>query len=205
MNLELKKFLTTFFIYNEKSKNNERLFNRPYKWQGIKEDIKLINSLGPNLVLDLGCGDNRYKSLVDNLIGVDIAEKPEVDIVSDFTNLEFEDNSVDAIIAYGSINFGDEDLITQQLQEAKRVLKDKGIICFRGSTTTRDFMYCWTEERCKYFTEKFNFKLVKKPKTVYRLNGNGNIKTDWKDGRAINYKGLDNSRELSRLSWTWLK
>ena len=128
MNTNLKNFLTGFFIYNEKSRNRIR----PYKWERIKEDLELINSLNPNLVLDLGCGDNRYKPLVKNLIGIDIAYDPRADIISDITTLDFEDNSVDAIIAYGSINFGDEELIIKQLTEAKRVLKDKGIICIRA-------------------------------------------------------------------------
>ena len=99
------------------AKNRQR--QRPYKWERIKEDLELINSLNPNLVLDLGCGDNRYKSLVKNLIGIDIAYDPNADIVGDFTTLDFEDNSVDAIIAYGSINFGDEELIIKQLQKLK--------------------------------------------------------------------------------------
>ena len=204
MNLELKKFLKTFFAYNKDSPHNERLLNRPFKWQGVKEDLDLINSLDPTLVLDLGCGDNRYKGLVNNLIGIDIADKPLVDIVSNFTNLEFENNSVDAIIAYGSINFGEEELIAEQLQEAKRVLKDKGIICFRGYSSTDPFYYYWTEERCNYFTEKFNFKLIKDPKIIYRLDSKGNIKTDWRDRRSekLHNKG---TRDITRLHWIWQK
>lgn len=200
----LKNYLTDFFVYNKNTKNRQR--QRPYKWERIKEDLELINSLNPNLVLDLGCGDNRYKSLVKNLIGIDIAYDPNADIIGDITTLDFEDNSVDAIIAYGSINFGDEELIIKQLTEAKRVLKDKGIICIRAYSNSDNFYYKWTEDKCQYFTEKFNFSFIEKPKTVRRLNGKGKINETWQDIRSVRFnKDSKKIREITRLHWIWQK
>ena len=206
MNLELEKFLKTFFAYNKDSPHNERLLNRPFKWQGVKEDLDLINSLDPILVLDLGCGDNRYKGLVNNLIGIDIADKPHVDIVSDFTNLNFDDESVDAIIAYGSINFGDEDLIDQQIKESFRVLKHKGVFCIRAYASDAQFYFNWTEDLCKHYTKKYNFKLYKEPTTVYRLNQKGQVNKKWRDRRSARFhKNEEKKRELTRLHWVWQK
>ena len=206
MKKDLKEYLTSFFVYTPDSLHNERLLNRPYKWQGIKEDINLINSLDPTLVLDLGCGDNRYKNLVKNLTGIDIAPRPNVDIVGDFTKLNFENNTVDAIIAYGSINFGDTDLITQQLTEAKRVLKENGIICFRALSTNDKFCYNWTEERINYFSKLLEFKMHKEPTTIYRINQKGEINENWKDRRSVRYyKNESKKRKLTRLHWIWKK
>ena len=213
----LKNYLTDFFVYNKNTKNRQR--QRPYKWERIKEDLELINSLNPNLVLDLGCGDNRYKPLVKNLIGIDIAYDPNADIIGDITALDFEDNSVDAIIAYGSINFGDEELIVKQLTETKRVLKDKGIICISAYSKPKlefnavlcrsfsdNFYYKWTEDKCQYFTEKFNFSFIEKPKTVRRLNGKGKINETWQDIRSVRFnKDSEKIREITRLHWIWQK
>ena len=202
MDINLKDYLTTFFVWNKESKNRVRL----YKWQRIKEDLELINSLNPIMVLDLGCGDNRYQSSVNNLIGIDIVYSPNVDIVGDFTNLDekFEDNSVDAIIAYGSINFGNEELIEKQLLETKRVLKKDGIICFRAcSTSDSAFYYNWTKEKCYQFTEKLNFSFVQEPSTIYRLKRTGEINTNWGDIRSQRFDNNSSIRENTRLHWIW--
>ncbi len=202
----LNEYLQTFFAYNKDSRHNERKYNRPFKWEQIKEDLNLINSLDPNLVLDLGCGDNRYKPIVKNLIGIDVVDKPNVDIVSDFTSLDYSNQSVDAIIAYGSINFGDDSLITKQLLECYRVLKKQGIICFRAYSSEESHYYNWTENNCNFYTEKFNFKLLKPITTVYRLNQKGLVNKKWRDNR---YEKLHNDeskrRALTRLHWVWQK
>ncbi len=206
MTPELKEYLNTFFRYRPEGNGNLRKLNRPFKWQNVKKDLDLINSLNPTLVLDIGCGDNRYKSLVNNLIGIDIVYKPLVDIVGDFTNLDFEDNSVDAIIAYGSINFGDEELIVKQLQEVYRVLRKDGIICFRGYHGERQFTYNWTEKKCYKFTKQFNFKLLEKPQIIFRLNNKGELNEKWEDRRfQRNQNNPTVSRPLTRLWWIWQK
>ena len=61
MNKELKDYLTDFFSYNQDKlewKRKKDSHNRLFKWGNIKEDLNLINSLNPSVVLDLGCGDN---------------------------------------------------------------------------------------------------------------------------------------------------
>mgnify|MGYP001169604712 FL=1 len=210
MNKELKDYLTDFFSYNQDKlewKRKKDSHNRLFKWGNIKEDLNLINSLNPSVVLDLGCGDNRYKPVVKNLIGIDICDRPGVDVVSDFTELDFEDNSIDAIIAYGSINFGDEDLIEKQLIETKRVLRKDGIICFRGYSSNDPFYYCWTKEKCIYFTEKLGFDLISDPEIVNRLNRKGEAKSTWRDKRyeKLHNKDKTKRRDLTRLHWRWQK
>jgi hypothetical protein len=37
MDINLKDYLTTFFVWNKESKNRDRL----YKWQRIKEDLDM--------------------------------------------------------------------------------------------------------------------------------------------------------------------
>ena len=144
---------------------------------------------------------------VKNLIGIDICDRPGVDIVSDFTELDFEDNSIDAIIAYGSINFGDEDLIEKQLIEAKRVLRKDGIICFRGYSSKDPFYYYWTKEKCIYFTEKLGLDLINEPEIVNRLNRKGEAKSTWRDKmyEKLHNKDKTKRRDLTRLHWRWKK
>jgi ubiquinone/menaquinone biosynthesis C-methylase UbiE len=169
------------------------------------ETIQLINSMNPSLVLDLGCGDNQYKEHIKNLIGIDITNN-RADIIADISTLPYEDNSVDACLCYGSINFGDHKLIQTQIEEMNRVLKSGGISVFRGNIHESDMIpyYIWTEEKINYWTNYFNFTLQAKPTIIRRLKRDGKgINDKWKD-RASEQAGVA-SRPIERLYWIWRK
>jgi ubiquinone/menaquinone biosynthesis C-methylase UbiE len=169
------------------------------------ETIQLINSMNPQLVLDLGCGDNQYKEHIKNLVGIDIVNT-KADILSDISSLSYEDNSVDACLCYGSINFGDDKLIEIQLKEMNRVLKSGGISVFRGNTHISDMIpyYIWTEEKIKYWTNYFNFTLQVEPIIIRRLKRDGkSINNKWRD-RASEQAGVK-PRSIERLYWIWRK
>ena len=169
------------------------------------ETIQLINRMIPDLVLDLGCGDNQYKEHIINLIGIDITNE-RADIITDISSLPYEDNSVDACLCYGSINFGDDNLIYTQLTEMNRVLKNGGISVFRGNIHKSDMIpyYIWTEEKIHYWTEKFNFSLQVEPTIIRRLKRDGKgINDKWRD-RASEQAGVS-PRPIERLYWIWRK
>jgi ubiquinone/menaquinone biosynthesis C-methylase UbiE len=169
------------------------------------ETIELINSLNPSLVLDLGCGDNQYKEHIKNLIGIDIANK-NADIIADIANLPYEDNSVDACLCYGSINFGDDEVIEKQIRELKRVLKVNAISVFRGNIHKSDMLpyYVWSEEKVNYWTKKLNFTLQVEPIIIRRLKrGRKEINDKWKD-RISTEAGVQ-PRPIERLYWIWRK
>lgn len=75
--------------------------------------IDKVNSLNPKKVLDVGCGFNRFKNKINNLIGID----PYNDAADFKISLEqYRGPIVDIVLCLGSINFGDENIINQQLE-----------------------------------------------------------------------------------------
>jgi len=173
----------------------------PYKINAYEKNgqnmIDEINATNPKLVLDLGCGKNPYRGHINNLIGIDIVPGTHI-IECDLAELPFKDETVDICLALGSINFGDEELITKQLSEVYRVLKKGGVIYFRAmSTTLNDFedpnniYYDWTEGQVNHFTKLFNFTLsefciMEKQEPDYRIKELG-------------------SRGKKRFFWKWAK
>ena len=131
LNDELRK------LFNGKRRRRNHPKWNKYATTG-KKFIKEINKLNCNLVLDLGCGQNPYKGHINNLIGIDILDDVlhdplfYQDMYCDIKNLPFKDNVADVVIAFGSINFGDDEVIDSQFREAIRVLKEGGRFYFRG-------------------------------------------------------------------------
>jgi len=168
------------------------------------ETIERINKLNPSLVLDLGCGDNQYKDHIQNLVGIDIANR-RADIKADISHLPYNDETVDACLCYGSINFGDDITIEHQLLEMKRVLKKNGIAVFRGNMNEHgdDMYYGWNEMLVQYWSDTLDLKLIVQPTIIHRLKKDGSIDHDWVD-RVSEKTGM-NHRTNMRLFWIWQK
>ena len=155
-----------FFSYNE---NDD-----PKKWSSSLHKFQYsgfnliheINANKPNIVLDLGCGYNEFKNKIDNLVGIDIANKC-ADVVDDFLNYDCVDNSVDVILALGSINFIDFNTVEKQVEWIFEKLKPGGLAYIRVNPSVvpgdliKDNFYFWGEEDIWYFKNKHNFKLPK--------------------------------------------
>jgi SAM-dependent methyltransferase len=164
--------------------------------------IDEINNLNPTLVVDLGCGLNQYKGLINNLVGVDVVGCRE-DITKDITDLKehFADHTVDVILALGSINFGENDLIRQQLTEVKRLLKPGGIAYFRANQNDHDKdhkgdlrYYDWSKELVEYWSTQLGFEILEE---VTIAHGNLRIR----DRMDSNFVGQQRSNV--RLFWKW--
>lgn len=168
------------------------------------ETIEIINNLNPDLVLDLGCGDNQYKNHIKNLVGIDLVN-PRADIIGDISNLKCESASVDAVLCYGSINFGSADTIEKQLKEMLRVLKPGGLAVFRGNMNEQgnEIYYGWSKEKVYFWTDYFKIDLHTGPEIVYRLKRNGTIDHNWDDQVAA--KTGYAHRSIARLYWIWKK
>jgi len=167
-----------------------------------KTMIDEINNLDPTLVVDLGCGLNQYKGLINNLVGVDVVGCRE-DITKDITDLKehFADHTVDVILALGSINFGENDLIRQQLTEVKRLLKPGGIAYFRANQNDHDKdhkgdlrYYDWSKELVEYWSTQLGFEILEE---VTIAHGNLRIR----DRMDSNFVGQQRSNV--RLFWKW--
>lgn len=152
-------------IFNDKPKRIKGW----QKWPDCSDEmIAEINSYKPELVLDLGCGTNIFKGHIDNIVGVDILDNNQQDINAPIEDLPFEDNSVDIALAFGSINFGDDNLIDKQLQETIRVCKPNARIYFRGIQNNTAPWYEWTIQKVLEKTIKHNLNYIEVPRLIYR-------------------------------------
>ena len=138
------------------------------------EMIDAINAMNPTLVLDLGCGTNFYKSRIKNLIGIDILDEDE-DIICPIESIDsiFQPNSADVILALGSINFGKDDLILQQLEQVYKVCKPGGLIYFRvNQNPSHEIFYTWDFDKIEAYTKKLGFEYEVKPTVIRKAKEN---------------------------------
>lgn len=70
-------------------------------WNIVEE----INKMCPKAVLDVGCGYNQFKPRIKNLVGIDKYNN-SADYMVDILDYDVEPESYDAVIVFGSINFG---------------------------------------------------------------------------------------------------
>ena len=123
------------------------------------------------LVLDVGCGFNEFKSRIPNLVGVD----PANDLADIKLPIEFfaadnsNQNKFDVAFCLGSINFGNENTILLQIASVITCLKSKARIYWRcnpglsdhGNQECNDInFYPWTIEKHIEFAELSGFKLI---------------------------------------------
>lgn len=151
---------------------------RPLEFKKFPENaIKMIdeiNAMNPDVVLDLGCGTNLYKNKINNLVGVDILDRHE-DITCAIEDLDtkFDENYADIVLALGSINFGNDDLILKQIKQVKRVCKPGGLIYFRcNPISTHEIYFQWDFDKIDYYTKICNFEYVKTPRTIKKVRRN---------------------------------
>lgn len=213
MNEELFSALKeTFTIADSKKslmkKEGEFFWKRDInKWEKCGEEtINFINGLSPSLVLDLGCGDNQYKRFVPSIVGIDLINEL-ADIKADISAIPYANESADAVICFGSINFGDTELIRTQLTEMLRVLKPGGYAIFRGNMNDHDderhIYYGWNKDLVYHWTTELNLTLHVEPTVVVRTTADGKPNLHWVDktNQNINVK----PRTPYRLYWIWKK
>jgi len=139
-----------------------------YKYSGYE----LVNKINPEeLVLDVGCGFNEFKSHIPNLIGVD----PANDLADVKLPIEFfaTDNSnrgkFDVAFCLGSINFGSENNILLQIAGVVSCLKPKARIYWRcnpgladhGNEACKDIeFFPWTLDKHVKYSELAGFRLM---------------------------------------------
>ena len=119
------------------------------------------------LVLDVGCGYNEFKSRIPNLVGIDPANDRADHKVSieEFNTLD----RFDVALCLGSINFGDKLTIMNQIACVVNCLKSSARIYWRcnpghadhGNAECRSIeFYPWTMEEHVKLSELFGFKLM---------------------------------------------
>lgn len=153
-----------------------------YKYTG-KNLISEINDLDPDLVIDAGCGHNRFKGHIKNLIGFDQEPFPFADIQSSIEKINFRKNSADVVMALGSIQFGDRDFVRSQMKKITSWVKPGGFIVMRTMKDwfrTEDYPhsdshYIWSEDDVVSIGEENSLTVYKGVFTEEVVGGRGNL------------------------------
>lgn len=135
-----------------------------YNYSGLS----LAKKIKPDeWVLDVGCGINSFKPLIANLIGIDPAfsQADYQTTIEDFqTELRF-----DVAFCLGSINFGNEKIIKNQIQCVINLLKPTAKIYWRVNPGLKDHgnnecrsidFFPWSKSLLISFAKDFNFEAV---------------------------------------------
>ena len=150
-----KEFIKEYFGRHWTSRTSE------YRYSNHSIADKILPT---ERVIDIGCGNNEFKSLITNLLGIDIVN-PAADLVVDFD--EFETTELfDVALCLGSIQYGNKNDIIHQLSKLSSILTPTGRVYWRTNTGVRDHKnelvnqvpyYPWTEQAHYEFAEQFGF------------------------------------------------
>jgi SAM-dependent methyltransferase len=97
-------------------------------WNVVDE----INKRQPRAVLDVGCGYNQFKPRIPNLIGIDKYNNC-ADYMVDILEYNVEPETYDAVIVFGSINFGEYVDVSTRFQKVFELTAPGGRIYVRAN------------------------------------------------------------------------
>lgn len=125
--------------------------------------VDQVNSLQPKVVVDVGCGFNPFKGKISNLIGIDIANT-SADLVADFLDAPFADESIDVVLALGSINFGCREDVANGLRKVHQWLRPNGYLFMRvnpGEPIGDGIVvFPWSEGIVAEFSNEIGFRIA---------------------------------------------
>jgi len=142
----------------------------------------LVDKIKPDeLVLDVGCGFNEFKRRIPNLVGID----PANDRADFKLPIEYFRNDIKFDVAFclGSINFGSEINIVNQIACVVNCLKPNSRIYWRCNPGLADHnndecklidFYPWTIEKHVELADLFGYKLVE-----IRWDSGNRIYAEW--------------------------
>ena len=123
--------------------------------------VDYVNSKKPSSVLDVGCGYNKLKGKINNLIGIDpFNDAADIKVsIEDYSTVPF-----DIALCLGSINFGDEKTIDKQIDKLHTLWRREAIFRVNPGIPHAgwdDFIewYQWTPEKIYAISEKYNYNV----------------------------------------------
>jgi len=136
-----------------------------YTYSGY--DVIARKILPNEWLLDVGCGHNPFKQLLPNVIGVDPAmDEADVQVtIEDF----HATRRFHVATCLGSINFGDDAVISRQIMKVVSCLHDHSRVFWRLNPGRRDHasercqgipFYAWTHRKLQTFAELHNFRQI---------------------------------------------
>ena len=135
-------------------------------------------------VIDIGCGFNEFKPIIENLVGIDIVN-PKADVVVDLEHYKSKDK-FDVALCLGSIQYGDDNDMTRQIGKVANILKPTSRIYWRSNTGVRDHKnemvkivpyYPWTKQKHEQYAKQFGFKV-----DFIADDSHGRIYAEWSRG-----------------------
>jgi len=139
-------------------------YNNIYKYSGFS----IIDKIKCNeWVIDVGCGKNIFKPFIKNLVGIDpvFGEADFQTTIEEFITTQ----SFDVALCFGSINFGSEQKIKNQINCVVRLLSPTSRIYWRVNPGRKDHgneqcknidFFPWNENLLKSYAEEFGFDVV---------------------------------------------
>ena len=152
-----RRYLSRFFGEIWKPRTDDYKFTG---WQIAEE----INKLNPSAVLDVGCGYHPFKGRIPNLVGIDPYNNC-ADYMVDILDYKVKEETYDAIIALGSINFNSRDDIEERFAQCIKLLKKNGRMYMRCNPGIQwkngpyVDIFAWSFEVVNDLAEKYNLKL----------------------------------------------
>ena len=122
--------------------------------------VNYVNDQTPSSVIDIGCGYNRFKGKIKNLIGID----PYNDAADIKVSLEdYKGPTSEIALCLGSINFGDEETIDHQIDVLHKLWRKEAI--FRVNPGIPHYWadygdiewYEWTPEKIYSIAERYKY------------------------------------------------
>ena len=135
--------------------------------------VDYVNNQKPSSVLDVGCGYNRFKGKIKNLTGID----PYNDAADIKVSIEnYKSPPHDIALCLGSINFGDESVIDNQISIIDKIF-DKEVIFRVNPGIPHDWAdygdivwYPWTLDKIHSIATKYDY-WIKKLNVEYTVQG----------------------------------
>lgn len=120
----------------------------------------LLNKITPQeKVLDVGCGNNLFKTMLPNLIGIDPVTNEadhQVALLDYVTEEKF-----DVILCLGSVMYGEIEDIKHSILHMSSMLNAGGRIYWRCATTaSRWWCFSWSKDLHQTLSAEFGFTLV---------------------------------------------
>jgi len=153
-----QKFLNKYFANTWCSSTSK------YIYSGYTILDKLSDS---DNVIDVGCGSNPFKGKIKNLIGIDPTDVG-ADVVTTIENFT-PNTKFNVALCLGSINFGDEHIIANQIKKVNDLLLPSARVFWRLNPGQHDHnnelcndidFYPWTFEELNMYAIKYNFKQI---------------------------------------------
>ena len=153
-----QKFLNEYFGSVWKPTTEQYLYSGFALVDKIKDD---------EWVLDVGCGHNGFKGKIKNLIGIDPGCE-QADIMTTIEDYE-PDRLFDVAFCLGSLNFGQGDIVPNQIAKVVSCMKVRSRIYWRVNPGLYDHdsklcekcdFYPWDAELLEYHAESNGYKCV---------------------------------------------